>query len=124
MKTLIAASVSTLLLAAVSGQAGAAPRPVPTDWYQGTYACTIAQAPKTKLFMTLTAHTARAAVREYPYYGKTDYKTLVRVGGVSVHQITFRGQSGFLSLRRSQPGVLTGTGRIGTTLMLLTCAKS
>ena len=123
MKTIIAASVSALLLAA-AGQAAAGPRPDLTGWYQGSYTCTIAQAPKTKLFMTLAAHTARAAVREYPYYGKTEYKTLVRAGGVSMRQINFRGSSGFLSLRRGQPGVLFGTGRIGTTVMQLTCAKS
>src|SRR5512139_776752 len=99
MKTLIAASVSALLLAA-AGQAAAAPQYTPTGWYQGTYSCTIAHAPKTKLFVTLSSHTARAAVREYPYYGKTEYKTLVRTGGVSLRQVNFRGPSGFLSLRR------------------------
>lgn len=122
MKTLIAASVSALVLAA-AGQAAAAPYYTPTGWYQGTYTCTIAHAPKTKLFVTLSAHTARAAVREYPYYGKTEYKTLARAGGVSLRQVNFRGSSGFLSLRRGQQGVLTGNGRIGTTLMLLTCVK-
>jgi hypothetical protein len=122
MKTLIAASVSALVLAA-AGQAAAAPHFTPTGWYKGTYTCTIAHAPKTKLFVTLSAHTARAAVREYPYYGKTEYKTLIRIGGGSFTSVNFRGQSGYLSLRRGQQGVLRGTGRIGTTLMLLTCVK-
>ena len=122
MKMLVAAT--TLLLAAAS-QASAAPLSTPSlGLYNGSYTCTIASAPKLKLFMTLNGRFARAAVREYPYYGQTQYTTLIRVSGPSLTNVTFRGHNAFLSLRRSSPGVLTGSGRIGTTLMLLTCAKS
>ena len=120
MKKLIIASVIAL---AAAGQAEARPSAL-TGWYQGSWTCTIAHSPKQKLFMTLGSYTGRAAVREYPYYGKTEYKTLVRTGGMSFTTVNFRGQ-GFLSLRRSSTqGVLTGSGRIGTTIMLLTCSKS
>lgn len=123
MKMLVAASA--LALAAVASQASAAPLYTPTTgWYQGSYTCTIASAPKLKLFMTLNGRFARAAVREYPYYGQTQYTRLIRISSPSFTNVTFRGLNAFLSLRRSSPGVLTGSGRIGTTLMLLTCAKS
>ena len=123
MKKLILASALAL---AAATQAEAAPIYTPNspyNWYQGSFTCTIAHAPKLKLFLKLSPHFARAAVREYPYYGQTEYKTLIRSGGVSFNAISFRGPSGFLSLRRSTPGVLTGAGRIGTTLMLLTCVR-
>ena len=124
MKKLI---IAAIVAVAAANHADAAPifRPGPTAWYQGTWTCTIAHSPKLKLFMTLSTYTGRAAVREYPYYGKTEYKTLFRAGGVSFTNVNFRGQGGFLSLRRSSTqGVLTGSGRLGTTLMLLTCSKS
>ena len=116
--------LATVLALAAAGQADARPVSPLTGWYQGSWTCTIAHSPKQKLFMTLGAHSGRAAVREYPYYGQTEYKTLVRTGGMRFGAVNFRGQ-GFLSLRRSAtPGVMTGSGRIGTTIMLLTCSKS
>ena len=122
MKMLVAAS--TLFLAAAASQASAAPLTTPSlGLYNGSYSCTIAGAPKLKLFMTLNGRFARAAVREYPYYGQTQYRTLFRVSGPSFTNVTYRGANAFLSLRRAQPGVLTGSGRIGTTIMLLTCAQ-
>jgi len=120
MKKLIAAAIVAL----AATQANAAPiSHAATGWYQGSWTCTVAHAPKLKLFMTLSTHFARAAVREYPYYGKTEYTLLFRSGAPSFTQVSFRGTQGFLSLRRSSPGVITGSGRIGTTLMLLTCAR-
>jgi hypothetical protein len=126
MKKLIIAGIVAI---AAANQADAAPifRPGPTAWYQGTWTCTIAHASNMKLFMTLGANSGRAAVREYPYYGQTVYNQMIRTvpGFSSVSFRTIRGQRGFITLRRgSTPGVMTGSGRIGTTIMLLTCAKS
>jgi hypothetical protein len=124
MKKLILASVLAL---AAAGQAEAAPTSHFSGWYQGSWTCTIAHADKLKLFMTLGVNSGRAAVREYPYYGQTVYNQMIRTapGFSSVSFRTIRGQRGFITLRRgSTPGVMTGSGRIGTTIMLLTCAKS
>ncbi len=124
MKMLAAAS-TLLLAAAAASQPSAAPVTMPTTgWFQGSYACTIAGSPKQKLFVTLSTRSARAAVRDYPYYGQTEFKTLLRIGAPNLTTVNYRGPSGFLSLHRSTPGVLTGTGRIGRTFMQLTCAKS
>jgi hypothetical protein len=121
MKKLIIAAV----LALAAAQAEARPVSPLTGWYQGSWTCTIAHSPKQKLFMTLGSRSARAAVREYPYYGQTEYKTLRLASGRSLSRVSFMGRNGRLSLIRSAtPGVLTGSGRIGTTLMLLTCSKS
>ncbi len=124
MKKLIIASVLAL---AAAGQADAAPIAVLSGWYQGSWTCTIADSDKLKLFMTLGVNSGRAAVREYPYYGKTTYNPMIRLGRPGLGTVQFRtiaGQRGFITLRRgSTPGVLTGSGRIGTTIMLLTCSK-
>ena len=123
MKKLV---LATVLALAATAQAEAAPifRPGFADWYQGSWTCTIAHAPNMKLFMTLGSHLGKAAVRQYPYYGKTEY-TQLRRAGFPRFSVAFSGRGAFLSLRRgSTPGVMTGTGRIGTTIMLLTCAKS
>ena len=121
MKKLI---LATVLALAAAGQAEARPVSPLGGWYQGSWTCTIAHASNMKLFMTLGMHSGRAAVRQYPYYGKTEYTQLRRSGFPHVN-VTFRGNGAFLSLRRSTtPGVMTGSGRIGTTIMLLTCSKS
>lgn len=123
MKKLLIAAVGAIAAAA---QADAAPisREGVSDWYQGSWTCTIAHASNMKLFMTLGHHAGRAAVRQYPYYGKTEYTQLRRSGSPRFN-VSFSGRGAFLSLRRgSTPGVMTGSGRIGTTIMLLTCAKS
>jgi hypothetical protein len=119
MKMLMSAAA---LLLAAAGSAQAAPAYTPTGWYEGSWACTIANSTNQKLFMTLGGRSARAAVRDYPYYGKTEFKTLFRTGGF-YSTVSFRGASGFLSLRRVSPGAITGTGRIGRVLMQLTCSR-
>jgi hypothetical protein len=123
MKKLIIAAIVAI---AAAGQAEAAPifRPAPGLWYQGSWTCTIAHASNMKLFMTLGMHAGRAAVRQYPYYGKTEYTQLRRIGFGRFTAVTFMGRNASLSLRRSSEGVMTGSGRIGTTIMLLTCSKS
>jgi hypothetical protein len=121
MKKLMLAAVLAL---GATAQAEAAPHFTPTYWFTGSWTCTIAQAPNTKLFMTLSSFSARAAVREYPYYGKTEFKLLSRGPLPSFTSVAFRGSAGYLSLRRGRPGVLTGSGRIGTTAMQLTCSRS
>ena len=120
MKKFLLASALALAAAA---QAQAAPAYVYNDFARGSWTCTVAHAPNMKLFLEVRGGFARAAVRQYPYYGKTEYNTLRRLS-YSFTAATFRGPSGFLSLRASSPGVMKGAGRIGTSIMLLTCARS
>jgi hypothetical protein len=121
MKKLIIAAVVAI---AAAGQADARPVSALNGWYQGSWTCTIANSPKQKLFMTLSANGGRAAVREYPYYGQTQYKQLVRGSRFSVGQVSFHGQGRLTFRQGSTPGVMTGSGRIGFQHMFLTCAKS
>jgi hypothetical protein len=124
MKRLILAAALALTAMA---QAEAAPivRPAPGIWYQGTWTCTIAQADNQKLFMTLSLHTGRAAVRGYPYYGKVEYTQLRRAGGIRPTVAAFVGHGMSLSLRRSATeGVMTGSARTTYRNLQLTCSKS
>ena len=119
MKTLLL--VSALALAAAS-QAEAAPNRE-SGFYQGSWTCTVAHAPQMKLFMTARGSLARAAVRQYPYYGQTNYDSFFRVSRTA-STVSFRGTKGFISLRATaRDGVMQGTARIGTAIMLLTCAR-
>jgi opacity protein-like surface antigen len=124
MKKLILAAV---LAVAATAQADAAPviRPAPTQWYQGSWTCTIANFDKQKLFMTLDLRTGRAAVRGYPYYGKVEYTQLRLAGGFRPVVVVFTGRGMSLSLRRSATeGVMTGSARLTYRNLQLTCAKS
>ena len=121
MKKLI---IATVIALAASSQAEARPVPAHLAWYQGSWTCTIANQSNKKVFMTLGANGGRVAVREYPYYGKTQYQQVVRSGRFSVGQVSFHGQARLTFRQGSTPGVMTGSGRVGFSMMFLTCAKS
>lgn len=113
--------VAALALAACSG-AQAAPRA--NGFFQGSWTCTVAHAPQTKLFMDVSGKLARAAVRQYPYYGQTIYDPFFR-SSRAASTVSFSGASGFISLRVSaRDGVMQGSARIKTAIMLLTCVRS
>lgn len=119
MRKLLA--VAALAVAAGS-QAHASQRPLDA-FYQGSFTCTVANATKLKLFLTVNGPQARAALRQYPYYGETKFERLSRTqAGFS--NVSFRGPTGFITLRATgRTGVLQGTARIRHSRLLLTCVR-
>ena len=114
--------VAALALAAGSRAEAAAPHRGEA-FYQGNWTCTVAHAPKMKLFMQIKGGTARAAVREYPFYGQTTYDSFVRSARTAT-TVSFRGVNGFISLRATaRDGVMQGSARIKTAIMLLSCVR-
>jgi hypothetical protein len=122
MKRLLIVSAFAAAAAVCAVDAQAAPLGG-TGWYQGNYTCTIAHHSQSKLFIQIGRVSARAAVRQYPYYGQATYSSLRRAG-FTFSSVSFRGRVASVSLRRgARHGVLTGTGRINGRFVVLTCVR-
>ena len=62
---------------------------------------------------------ARAAVRQYPYYGQTIYDSFFRTSRTA-STVSFRGTKGFISLRATaHDGVMQGSARINTAIVYI-----
>jgi hypothetical protein len=116
--------VTAVALLAGSAANAAAPAPghdLRKDAFQGSWACTIAQKPQTKLFLEIKGH-VRAAFRDFPYYGQTNYLSY-RVAKLTRGEIILRGVEAVIDLHREKDGVLVGVARTKQGALRLQCAR-
>ena len=116
----------TLLVAALAlvaaGHAEAAPIRQLGAMPLGNMTCTIAGSQTQKLFVQIQRGAARVALRSYPYYGQTQYKTL-RLRVITGVGATYGLGREMLSLRSVGGGAFVGSGRIDGQRLSLTCVR-
>jgi hypothetical protein len=88
----------------------------------GNMTCTIAGSTTTKLFVQIQRTSARVALRAYPYYGQTNYKTL-SLRSIRGTSASYGLRRETLSLRSVGGGAYVGSGRIDGQRLTLTCVR-